>query len=349
MAEISIIVPVYGVELYLRECLESIRTQSFGDIEVIVVDDGSPDKCPNIIDEYVKRDRRFIAIHKDNAGVSAARNDGLALATGKYVFLCDSDDWLPTNALELLFETAEANDADVSIGDYIEHSEMGERRLSMFSNPFSTTQRRSIELIQKAVFNKGRTNYSCDDFDFTYGLGAPWHHLIRRNLIAHNGLEFDLGVKSLFDDGLFMLEVFEHTNTVVYVQEPTYYYRVVNTSITHGYKADLLERYQKVYSALEDFINRYDKDYDFNRSYYIRVYAYLNKAMTSYFQNPANAATLRQRYAEYIRTLNSNPYAIAIREMDESVLGYGKSRMLARLLKMRANMLYWIAKQLFSK
>lgn len=349
MAEISIIVPVYGVELYLRECLDSIKAQSFGDFEVIVVDDGSPDECPNIIDEYAKKDHRFVAIHKDNAGVSAARNDGLSLATGKYVFFCDSDDWLPANALKLLFEAAEANGADVSIGDYIEHSEMGERRLAMFSNPFSTSKRRSIELIQKAVFNKGRANYSCDDFDSAYGLGAPWHQLIRRDLIAHNGLEFDLGVKSLFDDGLFMLEVFEHANKVAYVQEPTYYYRVVSTSITHGYKADLLERYQRVYSALEDFIDRYGKGDDFKRSYYIRIYAYLNKAMTAYFQNPANAAPLRQRYAEYIRTLNSDPYAVAIREMDESVLGYGKSRMLARLLKMRANMFYWIAKQLFSK
>lgn len=349
MPKVSIVVPVYGVEPYLRKCLDSIARQTFDDIEVVVIDDGSPDGCPAIIDDFVKRDSRFRAIHKANAGVSAARNDGIDHASGEYVFFCDSDDWMPPDAISLLLEAAEASDADVSIGDYIESSDAGERQLTMFSNSFSTSSRASIDLIQKAVFNKGRANYKCNDFEYARGLGAPWHHLIKMSLIMRSGIKFNCQVGGLFDDGLFMLEVFEHAKRVVYTQNPTYYYRVVGTSITHGYKPDLLLRYQKVYFELENFISRYNKDEKFKRAYYVRVYAYLNKSMTAYFQNPENKERLTQRYSEYIRTVKSVPYDVAIREIDESALGYRKSRILVRLLKTRMYALYWIAKRLFSR
>ena len=349
MPKVSVIVPVYGVEPFLRKCLDSIASQSLSDIEVIVVDDGSPDGCPAIIDEYVKRDSRFKAIHKANAGVSAARNDGFRQALGEYVFFCDSDDWMPANALEELYNAAASAGADIVIGDYIESSDSGERELRMFSNPFTTASRTSIDCIQRAIFNKGRANYACEDFEYARGLGAPWHHLIKRELISINGLEFNCRVKGLFDDGIFMLEVFEHVKNVAYIQVPTYYYRVVSTSITHGYKADLLERYQRVYRELEDFIAQYNKSEEFKRAYYVRVYAYLNKAMSAYFLNPANQLPEKQRYAEFVQTIDSYPYNVAIRELDESVLGYGRSRALVRLLKMRCRKLYWLAKKLFSK
>ncbi|WP_172135677.1 glycosyltransferase [Adlercreutzia sp. ZJ473] len=348
MPKVSVIVPVYGVEPYLRQCLDSILRQTLENIEIIIVDDGSPDDCPSIIDEYAEQDSRIIAIHKQNAGVSAARNDGIKLASGDYVFFCDSDDWLPVDALKALLEAAEHASADVAIGDYIESSGSSERELRMFSNEFETESRISIDCIQKAVFNKGRANYSCGDFKYARGLGAPWHHLIRRELVADHGLEFNCRVRGIFDDGIFMLEVFEHAGCVVYIQEPTYYYRVVGTSITHGYKADLLDRYQRVYMELESFIDRNKKDEAFRCAYYVRVYAYLNKAMSAYFLNPANEMTEKERYAEYVRTVKGAPYDVAIREMDESALGYRRSRALSHLLKLHRYKAYWLVKKLFS-
>jgi glycosyltransferase involved in cell wall biosynthesis len=349
LVKVSIIVPVYGVEPYLRKCLNSIVTQTLDDIEVIVVDDGSPDGCPAIIDEFVECDARFHAIHKKNGGVSAARNDGLAQTTGEYVFFCDSDDWLPCDALKTLYEAAKTADADVAIGDYIESSNTGERELKMFSNSFVSKSGVTIGLIQRAIFNKGRANYRCADFDFARGLGAPWHHLIRRNLISSNSIEYNCRVGGLFDDGIFMLEVFESAECVAYVQEPTYFYRVVETSITHGYKDNLLERYQCVYDELERFIERYAKDEEFIRAYYVRVYAYLNKAMSAYFQNPANSKSFSERYAYYVQTLKSEPYHTAIRELDECALGYKRSRLLVRLLKRHMYLAYWLMKRFFSK
>ena len=119
--KVSVVVPVYGTEKYLRKCLDSILNQTLKQLEVIVVDDGSPDDSPVIIDEYVVKDSRVIPIHKKNAGVSAARNDGIAKASGKYVFLCDSDDWMEISALEKMVELAEKTDADVVVADHYSH------------------------------------------------------------------------------------------------------------------------------------------------------------------------------------------------------------------------------------
>ena len=109
MIEISVIVPVYKVEKYLRKCVYSILTQSFIDFELILVDDGSPDNCGLICDEYATKDHRVKVIHKENGGLSDARNIGLDQMQGKYVFFVDSDDWISSDALEIMHEAAIIN------------------------------------------------------------------------------------------------------------------------------------------------------------------------------------------------------------------------------------------------
>ena len=99
---VSVIIPVYKTEKYLKKCVASVLNQTYSDIQVILVDDGSPDNCPSICDEYVKKDNRCCAIHKENGGVSSARNAGLDIATGKYVCFVDSDDYLPPDSVEIL-------------------------------------------------------------------------------------------------------------------------------------------------------------------------------------------------------------------------------------------------------
>ena len=102
--KISVIVPVYRVEKYLDRCVESIVNQTFGDFELILVDDGSPDNCPAMCDAWAQKDDRIRVIHKKNGGLSSARNAGMAKMTGKYVCFIDSDDWVETNTFEVLLE-----------------------------------------------------------------------------------------------------------------------------------------------------------------------------------------------------------------------------------------------------
>jgi glycosyltransferase involved in cell wall biosynthesis len=117
MPVVSIIVPVYKVEKYLHRCLDSILAQTFIDFECVLVDDGSPDNCPAICDEYAKKDSRIIVIHKENAGVAAARDSGLNKSAGKFIMHVDSDDWLDPNALKLLCKKQQETDADIVLGN----------------------------------------------------------------------------------------------------------------------------------------------------------------------------------------------------------------------------------------
>ena len=116
---ISVIVPVYKVENYLNQCLESIVKQTYSNLEILLVDDGSPDRCPEICDEWARREKRVRAIHKQNGGLSDARNAGLALAQGELVMFVDSDDWIAPEMAEKMLEAMEREEADMVICQYI--------------------------------------------------------------------------------------------------------------------------------------------------------------------------------------------------------------------------------------
>ena len=115
MPELSIIVPVYKVEKYLPRCIDSILAQTFGDFELILIDDGSPDGCGRICDEYAKKDKRIVVIHQKNMGVSAARNAGLDIAHGRYIGFVDSDDWIEPQMYEVMMDAIRENGADMAV------------------------------------------------------------------------------------------------------------------------------------------------------------------------------------------------------------------------------------------
>lgn len=113
---ISIVIPIYNVEKYLKNCVDSVCNQTYQNLEIILVDDGSPDHCPEICEEYARNDPRVRVIHKQNGGLSDARNKGIDIATGAYIMFVDSDDYMPTYAVEYLYELLTKYQADASIG-----------------------------------------------------------------------------------------------------------------------------------------------------------------------------------------------------------------------------------------
>ena len=110
---ISVIVPIYNVEKYLQKCVDSIINQTYKNLEIILVDDGSPDNCPKMCDDYAEKDSRIKVVHKENGGLSDARNVGMEVATGEYVSFIDSDDYISLDFYETLLETIVDNDSDV--------------------------------------------------------------------------------------------------------------------------------------------------------------------------------------------------------------------------------------------
>lgn len=344
MAKVSVIIPVYKVEKYLRQCLDSVVLQTLRDIEIIVIDDGSPDKCGQIIDEYATRDSRIIAIHKSNAGVSAARNDGIKISSGEYLYIMDSDDWIEKQTLESLYQKAISDKSDVVYFDWIREWPSGPQMVKSFPNAFCSDSAETIKAIQLAVMAGSSFPLKISRPEFSYIIqvgGAPWRCLIRKTIIHDNDLCFDPYVRGLGDDILFMLDVFEYVNRVSYIQEFYYHWRIVDSSYTHSFRPELISTYARIYERMERFIDKHHKQDKFKSFYYIRVLIYLNSSMKRYFKNASNSKPVSERVDEFSELLKKEPYKTAIKKVPLQIIGSKRVVTFGLLLRLKLFRWYW--------
>jgi glycosyltransferase involved in cell wall biosynthesis len=213
---ISVIVPVYNVEPYLRKCVDSILNQTYRNLEVILVDDGSPDNCGAICDEYAARDTRIKVIHKTNGGLSDARNAGLDIMAGDYVAFVDSDDWIEPSMYKRLLALLLRYDADLAFGGVSDDLEQGEAittvKQSNYGNtPFSES---SVAAMRR----------------YFQGSWAAWDKLYKAELF--DTIRFPVG--EINEDEAIVLHLLDRCKTVCYTNEIFYHYmrRPTGQSIT---------------------------------------------------------------------------------------------------------------------
>lgn len=226
---VSIIVPIYKVEPYLRHCLNSIVNQTYTNLEIILVDDGSPDNCPQICDEYAARDNRIVVIHKENGGLSDARNAGLDIAKGDFIYFLDSDDYLGEDIISCLYEHIQAKDnVAIAIGYFT----------SVYGNE-------SKPYRKEWIFDKPRYIESTDFVNrmlMEKSNFAATAKLYKRDLFEN--LRFQKGKRN--EDTLFIadLALIIEKNSFSCIDVPiySYYYRIHTQSISHDEK-DPLEKH----------------------------------------------------------------------------------------------------------
>lgn len=209
MPEVSIIVPVYNAEKSIARCVDSILHQEYEDFELILVDDGSKDGSPAILDAYAKQDARVKVIHKPNSGVSSTRNLALDQAKGKYIQFLDADDWIPDNSTKMMVRDAVDKDVDLVVGDF--YRVVGKnvsRKGSIISNDVMTLQ----EFAEKMMNSPS---------DFYYGV--LWNKLYKNKIIQNYNVRMDEDL-SWCEDFIFNLEYLLHVKTVSALQIPVYYY-----------------------------------------------------------------------------------------------------------------------------
>lgn len=211
MPKISIVVPVYNTEYYLRECLDSILSQTFQDFEVLLVNDGSKDKSGEICDEYVQRDSRFKVIHKQNEGVSAARNDAIDEAKGEFIGFIDSDDFVSCKMYERFVQIAESEKADIIMSE------------APIDNNIST----SIPCLYKYDNKQARFEF------FKVGKVRPslWLGIFKRTLFQ--SVRFPENIHH-WEDFAFIAVLVSRSSKVVVTNERFYYYRVREGSATQS-------------------------------------------------------------------------------------------------------------------
>lgn len=216
MPVVSIIVPVYNVEKYLEKCIESILAQTYEQLEVILVDDGSPDRCGEICEQYAKKDSRITVLHQKNRGLSAARNAGIMQASGEYLLFVDSDDYIVAELAEKTVRMAESVKADIVIFDYVAvEEETGREDRSRFklekNEVFSLKEQPKALLVPPSAWNK----------------------LYRRELFLKTCMRYPEGRH--YEDLGTTPKLFLRAERIVYLDsDPLYYYILRNGSIMHS-------------------------------------------------------------------------------------------------------------------
>lgn len=205
MAKVSIIVPVYNVEKYLRKCLDSLINQTLKDIEIICVNDGSKDNSPKILEEYAKKDNRIIVINQENAGLSVARNSGIDIAKGEYIGFVDSDDWVDLDFFEKLYYSATSNDTDIAVGGIIRVTGIKKKKFLNFEKETITD-------------NTNLKFELCDVPEKSY----VWNKIYKTEKLKEIGLEFEKGI--FYEDCIFTPQALFYLGKIVTVPNIYYYY-----------------------------------------------------------------------------------------------------------------------------
>lgn len=266
MPEVSIVVPVYNVEKYLVRCVESLRKQSLKDIEIILVDDGSPDACPKMCDELATLDGRIKVIHKENGGLSSARNAGLRVARGKYIGFVDSDDDVSEDMYEKMLQIISEQHVDFVMSDYMRVLENGERYL----NTLNILQGRySREEIKEKIFPQLIMREDVD-----YGpLLSVWHCLYNLEFLKKYDIQFDEQVR-WSEDNIFSTIVGYCASSFYYLKgEGLYHYYQNPGTITTSYRKGAWDVYKIMNQHLKEFFKD-TLDYDFSNQLKLHLVYY---------------------------------------------------------------------------
>ena len=268
--KITVIVPIYKVEKYLNRCVQSITNQTYQNLEIILVDDGSPDECPKMCDEWLKKDQRIKVIHKQNGGLSDARNAGLDVCTGEYITFVDSDDYIDELFIETLYNIAKNNNAQLVAC-----------QVKRFNG--EQAQKETIENKEQiydkltALKNTFRTN----DYEFI----TAWGKLYKAEIFKT--LRYPVGM--VHEDEFVIHKIFDQITTFAVTNQKLYYYYENPQSITGGiYKLNRANFLLALQDRTEFFKQKYPQLYNEMALYF----AY--KCIDLYFDVPKNFAQKKQ-------------------------------------------------------
>lgn len=276
---ISIVVPIYNVEHYLKKCIESILIQTYKNIEIILVDDGSPDNCPKICEDYKSKDLRIKVIHKENGGLSDARNKGIKKAKGTYITFVDSDDTIEPDYVEYLYSIIKKFDADISICDYN----------AKYSNGTVLNRNKNSEY---RINKKEAFEIMLYQSDFTV---SSWAKLYRYSLFKN--IEFPYG--KIFEDAYTTYKLIDLCNNIGVGLKPKYNYIIRDNSIltSEFYKKKLL--LVDAYEKMTDYV---EKEYPDLRKACIRANIYSRiSTLRQMIYSKNRLKKIEKEYVEYIR------------------------------------------------
>lgn len=284
--KVSIIIPIYKTAQWLPKCVDSCLNQTYSNIEIILIDDGSPDNCGEICDRYAERDARVIVIHQENGGVSAARNAGLKKASGELIQFVDSDDWVDTDMVSCMIKAQLTKQYDLVICGM--NVFRGQHPFSV-KTPAEKERCRQIDLISDLLRHK----------DLIY-FEVPWNKLYKKSIIDKFSLHFDTSLKS-GEDFSFVLDYIEHAESCFYLGKALYNVQKLTFDKSAHYRASDIE-YQwdlnvKIFSNYRELFINTDTYTDFkeraNTFFLKRIWEYLRGGTVFHYPKKAIVSLLK--------------------------------------------------------
>lgn len=304
--KISIIVPIYNVDKYLKQCLESIKNQSYTNFEVIMVNDGSTDNSGKICEEYTK-DSRFILINQKNQGLSEARNTGLKNISGEYILFVDSDDWIESNCLaEGIFEIRR-NSSDVIFFPYIKEKELSQEKVKLFDKEQIFDKENIKKIILRRLF--GLLN---EEFKFPLkleNLNTAWGKFYKKEIIKEEFIDTKLiGT----EDCIFNIYNLINADKISYIEKTYYHYRKTNTgSLTKNYKRNLFCQWNYLYKLMENFISKNKLEINYKEALNNRIILNIFALALNILQSNLS---LKKQSLELKKLLNEKIYKEAFKD-----------------------------------
>lgn len=262
---ISVIIPVYKVEKYLNKCINSVINQTYSNLEIILVDDGSPDNCGNICDNYAKKDKRIKVIHKQNGGLSSARNAGLEIATGSLISFIDSDDYVDIKMLEELKNNMEKYNSDISVCNFYKKYK--------FIKKIKTKVNKEYVFQNKEKYTEAKDGNRCIN-------PCAWNKLYKKEIF--NNIRYPEG--KIFEDSYVIYDIADTVDKISYTPKALYFYRARKSSITKSKKKNNYDQVDALSKNI-DFLTK-KKYFDLaDKEKYRKVHALLSIAYKSGIQD----------------------------------------------------------------
>lgn len=304
---VSVIIPVYKVEPYLRQCMDSVLAQTYTNLEVILVDDGSPDGCPAICDEYAKNDARVRVIHKENGGLSDARNAGIRAATGEWICFVDSDDIVQVQFIEFLLSSAMENSCDIAICNYRRFSDEKKVKpnvkmhspLSNVINPEEAFKRQYKGEVARYV--------------------VAWNKIYRRKIFT-SGIYYPKG--KLHEDDFTTYKCFLKAKRIVVISPALIFYRIRKDSITSTFSEKRINDFITAHVESLHLIRKYNDDNFLAEALYTLFISYFRLLNSNTFDTASFVAIKNELF-----TLKRNlclRHKIKFRLMVIKLLFYGE-------------------------
>lgn len=304
MPKLSIIISVYKVEPYIRECLDSMVGQTFRDIQIILIDNGSPDNCGAICEEYAAMDERIVLIHKEHGSLTEARNIGIDRAEGEWIAFADSDDWCELDYYEQLFTALGDREADIfwSGGGYRDYGKK-KRTMRLVNEDFYCTDKAGTDHLMAKVLS----------------FGPPWDKIFRTAFIREHHLAFDL-LDQANEDVWFNFVAHDLAHRVGGCTYIGYHWRMVRTSVTQGYNPDKPAICYRLIEKCNRYMSGRQPNPEIQRAIEVRCLSQLHASSQCAWFHRMNTKSLEQTQREIAEMLQWPYYAEAICDRDNSGL-----------------------------